>query len=291
MRAMTDSRHAARSASASDASTGSPDERFEGLALTLAPVAGPGGDVRAALGLIARAGFEAVQLSAGMPGLRPRELDRSARRDLVSTMRRRELTAAGIDCWVPLEHFTDPVHADRAAAAVMQTIDLASDLGRVPLSLHLPDPGPVLDALIAHAAVHGVTLADHGPWTMEPAAVAGDDGDEDDTDPRPAGPPVGVGIDAAAWIAQGLDPAAGAMRHASSMASLRLVDLDRSGMRRPIGGAGGRVDVLALRAATEATEYRGPLVIDARQWPEPVAMAADAARAWLAAGPGGRGGR
>ena len=44
-----------------------------------------------------------VQLSAAQAGLRPRELDRSARRDLLATLRRRELAVAGIDDGLDVE--------------------------------------------------------------------------------------------------------------------------------------------------------------------------------------------
>src|SRR5690606_13026801 len=73
--------------------------------------AGPRAPIEAA----AKAGFRAVALDASAAGLRPRDLDRSARRDLAALLRRLELAFAGLDLWIPPEHFASPEHADRAA--------------------------------------------------------------------------------------------------------------------------------------------------------------------------------
>ena len=72
------------------------------LAPTLAPL---GEQPRAALARLSKLGFRHVQLDATQPGLRPRELDRSARRHLAATLRRPEDSPIGVDLWVPASHF------------------------------------------------------------------------------------------------------------------------------------------------------------------------------------------
>jgi sugar phosphate isomerase/epimerase len=223
----------------------------------LAPTAAETGLApREALKKLAAMGFRAVQLSATQPGLRPRELDRSARRDLLAALRRSELVLSGLDCWIPAEHFTDPQRMDRAGAALLAMIEMAGELDRCPVSIVLPDDCGGMEALLdevrGHADRFGVRLADH--------AVT------------PAGPPwTGVGIDPAAWLAAGADPAAGVGRFADRLVCARLVDLLRTGLRGPIGSGGaGRLDVLAYRVALSVGGYDRPVVVDARQWVDPL---------------------
>ncbi|MEM7756072.1 MAG: hypothetical protein AAF297_10600, partial [Planctomycetota bacterium] len=69
---------------------------------------------KAAIGAVSAMGARAIQLDATRAGLRPRDLERSARRDLAATMRREELAFSGVDLWIPPHHFVDPDRADRA---------------------------------------------------------------------------------------------------------------------------------------------------------------------------------
>lgn len=239
------------------------------LAPTLAPL---GIDPRAVLDRLHESGFRFAQLSATQPGMRPRELDRSARRDLLATMRRREIEPAGIDLWIPPEHFSDPAQVDRAASAAIAAIELAADLGRVPVSVTLPvrDRGcedasearpaweEAVTALIAEAYRRGVPLADYAVFT-EPAA------------PREHNEFFGIGVDPAAWLAVGRDPAQAVTAIGSSLISARLCDLTTSGMRSPIGGStgGGRLDVTSYKVALSIAGHERPVALDARQWDDP----------------------
>ncbi|MCZ6835767.1 MAG: hypothetical protein O7G85_08340, partial [Planctomycetota bacterium] len=149
---------------------------------------------RLAFDRLREARFRAVQLSATQPGLKPRELDGSARRDLLGTLRRHELIVAGIDFWIPVDHFHDPIHVDRAIGATHGALELAADLGRIPLSMNLPSlnhddsgdtarlVGSALDSISNHAERFGVMIADHShpfverPWIgvgFDPSAVLG----------------------------------------------------------------------------------------------------------------------
>ncbi|MCZ6445666.1 MAG: hypothetical protein O6758_05720 [Planctomycetota bacterium] len=240
--------------------------------LPLAPTLAPLGDrPRAALDRLAAMGFRHVQLSAMQPGLRPRDLDRSGRRDLGVCLGRLELTAAGVDLWIPQTHFVEPDHVDRAVAAVLSAIELAGDLDRCPLSFALPDEneqgmvGPIVEAITDYAVRHGVQLADH------------------------AVPPVsrdyiGVGIDPPSWLGLGEDPAAAASTNATRLVSARLCDLLTCGMRGPIGEThGGRLDVLAYKVAIATSGYSRPVVVDARQWSDPWLGLEQTTHAWAAA--------
>lgn len=235
------------------------------LAPTLAPL---GEQPRAALARLSQLGFRHVQLGANQPGLRPRELDRSARRDLAATLRRHEVSASGVDLWVPTSHFFEPARADRAVAAVLEAIELAGSLGRCPVSLNLPaaeacaDQGSVIETIAERAAHHGVEIADHavgaGRWAE-----------------------LGVGIDPAAWLSQDKDPAAGMIAEAERLVSVRLCDLLSSGLRGPIGDPQeGRLDVLEYKVAISVCGYTRPVVVDARQWSDPWAGLEQTGEAW-----------
>ena len=180
----------------------------------LAPTLAALGDrPRTAIDRLAGLGFRAVQLSASQPGLRPRELDRSGRRDLKTRLSSLELTLAGLDLWVPDAHLRDPARADRAIAAIQAAVELAAELGRVALSLMLPERedavspiSAILDAVVEKALRFGVPLAD--------CAVPPSDRAE-----------VGVGIDPAIWMSHGRDPVEAVRVHADRLRSVRLSDL------------------------------------------------------------------
>ncbi|MHC4446208.1 MAG: sugar phosphate isomerase/epimerase family protein [Planctomycetota bacterium] len=265
--------------------------------LPLAPTLAPLGDSpRPALDALAERGFRHVQLSATLPGLRPRELGRSGRRDLAATLRRKALAVSGIDIWIPPDHFVDPAQVDRALAAVLETVELASVLGRCPVSLTLPSPGEdatefggVVESLTDHAMRHGVDVADHAVAVsslhdlgigIDPAASLGQG--QDPARQVAAYAPrlisarlwlhdLGIGIDPAASLGHGQDPARQVAAHAPRLISARLCDLLRSGLRGPVGdGEEARLDVLAYRVALTTAAYSRPVVVDARQWPDPL---------------------
>jgi len=241
--------------------------------LPLAPLVSALADPpRLAIDRIAVMGFRSVQISAVQPGLRPRELDQSARRDLAATLRRRELQLAGIDAFIPTEHFLDPATISRAVDAVLASIGLAGDLGQCPVSVILPQSSQdnesmdeVIEAMVHVAQQRGVALADYAL----PVSRAMDETH-------------GVGIDPPAWLAAGEDPAAAVNQHAAHLTVARLADLNTTGMRCPPGQHGGRLDVTSYRVALSITGYQRSVVLDARQWHDPIAGMHLAASAWHA---------
>lgn len=227
---------------------------------TLAPLVA-GGDPRAALQRISDSGFRHVQLSAALPGMRPRDLDRSARRDLLARLRRIELTVSGLDLWIPEEHYTAPEHADRAAAAIMDAIELAADLGRVPLSVRLPDgvDDHVAREWRGRAETCGVSIADHSPT---PHAL------------------LSSGVDPALLLAAGLSPASHTS-NAPNLAAARFSDYRDESRVAP--GA-GRLDVLAYQVALVSRGFDAPVALDLRRVATPATALETGRNAWAATG-------
>lgn len=228
--------------------------------LPLAPTLQPlGDDPRAGLRAIAEGGFRFVQLSAMQRGLRPGELDRTARRDLNAALRRAELVCSGLDCFIPTEHFLRAETVNRAVSAVTSAIQLAEDLGRVAVSVNLPtdaqlqesDASLVIEAIAAAADRCGVSIADHAlPIAMREG--------------------IGVGIDPAAFLSANEKPDEAVMANGASLVSCRLTDLLTTGLRGPIGlRTEGRLDVMRYKIALSVAGYQKPVVIDARQWLKP----------------------
>lgn len=224
---------------------------------------GPLGSAAEAFVLVAGLGLAAVQLDAADPGMRPREMGASARRDLAVTLRRLGLRASGIDCFVPVERFADPAQVERAMEAVRGSLALAEALDRAPVCACLPADQAVAIELRREADRRGVALADFAL-------------------PAPQGASA-IGVDPAAMLAAGADPAAMVSAGAGRIAAARVVDLLRSGMRGPIEQSGAsRLDALAYRVALEMAGFRGLPVIDCRQWTEPVRGVRASAERWMA---------
>jgi len=251
-----------------------------GSDLRLAPTLGPlvqtsGQPPRRALSRIAEQGFSAVQLDATLPGLRPRELDKTARRDLTVTAKRLGLSIAGIDFFIPAEHYSDPHHIDRAVAAAIAACTLAGDLGRVPVSLNLPigkaDPA-TLQIIFDSADAHGVTLAIHDEADMKGLSRWLD---------SHAPPHVGIGLDPAALLIREADPSALAQKLADALRVARLSDASKGqgdGGRQVVGV--GSLAVMPYRVSVDLAPNRvGPVVLDVRGLTSPL----DAMRAGKAA--------
>jgi len=221
---------------------------------------GPRGLVRWA----AELGYRGLQLDASMPGMRPRELDRSGRRDLAALFRRGQLAFGGVDLWIPPAHFADPARADRAVSAVVQAVELAAELGALlsvrgpSVSLTLPVapiPG-ARDGLAAAGERWGTRIADH-QWPL-PSDPAG---------------PIGVGIDPATIVLAGADPVSLLSTLRPPPFAARLSDIAASG-RVEVGTGVGRLDVALYEAALVTAGFVGVLVVDLRGVRDPAAVAA-----------------
>jgi len=127
----------------------------------------PSDSARGLIEWVSAEGCRGVVLDAIHPEMRPRDLGRSARRDLAASVRRAELEWMGIDVFVPAAHLASAEHSDRALAAVIGAIELAGELrtmgiGDKPVvTLDLPDePAEGVVRTIADAAERaGVIVA------------------------------------------------------------------------------------------------------------------------------------
>lgn len=234
----------------------------------------PADHFRAALALAAQAGCAAVHLDGTLPGMRARELDRSARNEIGAAIRRAGLVCSGLDLWIPPEHLAQPSTVDRAATAAIQAIELAADVARASaaaapaVSLLLPhnaDPQAVA-ALASAAERFGVALADHA-MRDDPAV--------------PPGAAVGAGVDPAAALAAGRDPAALATAAGPTLVSPRLSDINSTAQRCAAGT--GRLDVLAYAVAIITAGCPRPVVLDVRSVADTRSSVLSGAAAWRSA--------
>lgn len=238
-------------------------KRAFGVGVALAGTPALRSGTRAALDWSLEQGVPMVQLDAAAPDCRPRDLDASARRDLAASIRRRSLSFAGVDLWIPAKHFADGAHVDRAVAAVLGAIELSADLSHRAGSGHGSGHGsglrsgqtavvsvsvgesPVRADLSAHAESHGVVLADHF-WP-----VFERDGDG----------PVDLGVDPAAILMGGGDPAAAVLSAGARLGAVRLSDSAAEG-RVSVGE--GCLDGIAMLAALDVSGFSRTIVIDVR---------------------------
>jgi sugar phosphate isomerase/epimerase len=211
---------------------------------------------RGLVALAAGLGYRAITLDATARGVRPRELDRSGRREIAALLRRHALDLSGLDLWVPRAHWQAPATQDRALSALAQAIELAAELARLVggssravVSVEVGEVAESLRAEIAAAESRaGGLAADHA---------------------RPPGL-AGVGIDPAALLAAGADPVAEVVGLAAPPVSARMSDLGPLGRVR----AGlGRLDVQAYEAVLVTRGYAGDLVVDVRGVAQPIEAA------------------
>ena len=164
-----------------------------------------------------------------------------------------ELSISGIDLWIPLRDFVDPAQSDRAVEALRLTIELAEEMGGVPVSTILPDAedaSAVVETVAETADLRGVRIAD----------LALDHLDDS----------IGVGVDPALALSHDRDPTKLVLDAGANLVSARLCDMTHSGVRGPIGEShDGRLDVLSYRVALMTVGQSTAIVIDPRQWVDP----------------------
>jgi len=252
-----------------------------GSDLSLAPTAGVlvrqnGMNLRTAVRSLAAAGFTSVQLDAALSGIRPRELNRRARKDLLAMVHREGVSLAGLDLPIPPDHFNDPVHVDRAVTAVTGAIELAADLGRLPLSITLPTAqldDDILSALAQCADAHDVALSVHDEADVPALQSWIEQVDL---------PCVGAAIDPAIALAQKIDPAAWVLQLGRHLRVARLSDWSLPD-RQIVGQGDLRVSEYRI-AMDLAASRRGPVVLDLRGMANPLDAARRSAKAWEDAG-------
>ena len=227
----------------------------------------PGADPRGAITRTSGLGLRAIALDATDPAIRPRNLSRSARRDLSATLRRSELDLAGIDLFLPPEHLTDPTHSQRAIDAISQACELSSELAalvggrsRNLISITLPES---LDAgtrehLSSIAQRWGTMIADHMPADLN----------------ADSGALLNLGLDPATDLIAGVDP----ITRAHGVSVLRLSDCNQLG-RCPVGAQGSRLKLDEYAAACMIGDHAW-VTLDVRGLHHPIDAARDAIDAW-----------
>lgn len=212
-----------------------------------------------------------IQLDATLAGIRPRDLDRSARRDLAALLRRSGLALSGLDLFIPTKHFEDAATLERALGAVAAACELVDELSRLVdarrvVSVVLPriakrdtsetsakpEPGseskpePVENEWtrsIGASITSGVRLADHAVGEV----------------PRIEG--VFAGVDPATSLLAGLDLMKVVGAAGDRIAAARLSDANDLG--RVVVGT-GNLDVLAYLVSLHAARFTAPVVLDLR---------------------------
>lgn len=242
--------------------------------LRSAPVGPWSGPLRAQFRWVRDAGVRGVRLDAADPAIRPRDLGRSGRRDLAASLRRDELAFGGLDILIPPAHYDDPERQNRAIDAVAAACSLAGELAALnpgsvgTVGVTLPTtPAPELIAALGAAGERwGVRLADFTRRETEPVR----------TDAA-----VGVGIDTAAVLAAGGDPAGEVAKAGGALAALRLADW-AGGSRCPVGSSEGRLDTLAVVVAISMTSLDA-VDLDLRGLSDPARGVRAGLDAWRAA--------
>jgi hypothetical protein len=226
---------------------------------------------RARIQLATDIGYRSVTLDAKTPGLRPRELDRSAKRDIASLFRRNELRLSGIDLWIPPEHFVQPEHIDRAVGAVTACIDLVQELvaltpGDAVVSVQLPREGAVeAERAIAASAERAGALISDCRWPMR-----GFEGS------------LGAGLDPVAALAAGQDPVLAAS--GSSILSARVSSMSDVALRVALDDPSSRLDLDAYRASLSLAPMLRTLVVDVRGVLDAQAAGEAALQEWAQSG-------
>lgn len=199
-------------------------------------------------------GARGIQLDVAMAGIRARELGRSARRDLASLIRRRDLRLSGLDLWIPPRHFVNPADQQRATDATIGACELAAELRGilgdgstigVSMALHEATPRAVLDTIGAAAMRCGVLIIDHA-W---PARVVSVDG------------PIRVGIDPATLIGAGQSVEKAALALTPIPSAFRLSDFAASGR---VAAGEGSLDLRAYDVALTTLNWGGAITLDLR---------------------------
>lgn len=229
-------------------------------------VVGLGALREAARGLEERArmvreiGIGRVTVSAAEVGARPRELNRSARRDVAAQLRRGGVSCVGVELWVPQKHFDDGVNEQRAVDALCEAAGYASELGELTGgegALHTSLPCSVDEsgtavmhggarAVMEHGSSLGVRVVDHGGFGV--SAVGAETGCR-------------VGLDCGLSLMRGEEPRDVMLAHTDRLGAVRVSDAV-SGNRVRVGS--GELDLLDLVISWTTLQEKPWLVVDLR---------------------------
>ncbi len=196
----------------------------------------------------------AVTLDATLAGLRPRELDRSARRGLCALLRRLELRLEGIDLFIPAEHFADTSRQDRALSAVREACEFLVEASS------LVETTPM---------VHLTTADGEAGRISEETGVAL-------SAPVEAAPPFVRSVDLGKELLAERDP----LKSLGAAENLGVVRLRDSKAGSAVALGEGELDLMGAHAVVTTTAPGASLVIDPRGLPGARAAAGRSLTAW-----------
>lgn len=217
------------------------------------------------------AGYAAVQLDGTAPGLRARELDGSARRDIAASLARRGLGLSGIDLFVPSADLVDLARVDRALGAIVAGMELMADLRSV--CIGDPGVGVVLPAkleattrseLVRQGQRLGVAVVDFA-WKSEHVGIHGGGVIVQGVDPA-----IACASEGAGKANEAIAAAMGASSASGRIGGARLCEGGGIGRVEVGADASSRLDVLAYAAGLGAAGFRGAMVWDGRGLAKPV---------------------
>ena len=110
------------------------------------------------MGALSSHGFGRIQLDSLHCDFH--NLTNSGLRDLASTLQRNGLKPSGVDFLAPPTNWeTD---SDQTLTGFGRAIEIASSIGRVPVSVCIPPRDEIIDAIVASGTEVGVLIAAHG---------------------------------------------------------------------------------------------------------------------------------
>ncbi len=213
-----------------------------------------------------------IALDGSAPDCLARELTRSARRDLASTLRRNELDLTGLDLWIPPEHFVDQSTVQRAMDALNQAAELSSELAQLVggrsrpiVSVILPKELPAIErsSIGSSAQRVGALIVDHQPEIENPI------------------PGIRIGIDPSMILLDGRSPGKAITQAGPDLGAVRLNDMNAMG-RCAIGAPGSKLDLKGFAGALLVSGQEW-ITLDVREIPDPQLACQKAQHAWVQA--------
>jgi len=231
----------------------SPTTTLPPLGVALRGLASASG-ARAAMDWAAGLGLRGICWDAASPGGRPRELDRSARRDIAASLKRRELTLTGVDLPIPPAHFVSVERQERAFEAAEAAMRFASEVAELlearPVVVMTLPAGerstPAIETLALSAERSGTRI---GARNWPPPTPS------DET----AAHRIGVCVDPASVLLGGGDPMDALVRGGERLEQIRLSDIGAGGRLAP---GEGRLALKAYAQAIAMLGWSAPVTLD-----------------------------
>jgi sugar phosphate isomerase/epimerase len=219
-------------------------------------------------------GFRGISWDAASAGARPRELDRSARRDIAASLKRRELTLTGVDLPIPPAHFMRAERQDRAFEAARAALLFAAEVGglldaEAVVVMTLPEgegAAEAIETLAASAERAGAVIGARNWPRVE-------------TSGEVSARRVGIALDPAGVLLAGADPTDALAGVGEDLAHVRVSDIASAGRVAP---GEGRLSLEAYAGALGMLGWSSPATLDLEGVGSQVEAAARLMERWCA---------